>query len=209
MKRVFIPKGEVVTYDELHTEILIVKGVLKVIGKLTAKSIQGGGNVEAEEIICDDISLNTVTADIVTATKIAVKKLLVRDCRAAVIVATDFIECLSVQANKLTMSLSAISVCNTDDVIVLPQKTRGMLGMLFAAWLRSLFLARSVMPKKKAAKKRKTSESKEASSKCEETSEISDRLLDAVIQALENRGYIMGDIKSDFRSSPQKENLAA
>ena len=39
---------------------LTVKGHLKVTGILTARHIQGGGTVEAGEVVCDTLEANTL-----------------------------------------------------------------------------------------------------------------------------------------------------
>lgn len=212
MKKVYIPKGETVAHSELHTEILIVNGTLRVAGKLTAKSIQGKGTVEAQEVICDTCTLDTLTAQIVTAQKIAVKKLLVRDCRAGQIVVTDFIEALTVRAKRLSMSLSAVEVCSVDEIITLPQKKRGMLGMLFAAWWRCLFL-----PGKSTAKAAKPHTEKPKQPTQPEVSPvsnaelvISEDFLDALIDRLEARAFVYDAPYTDAGGFPfRKEQEVA
>lgn len=139
MKKVYIPKGETVTYDSLNTVNIVVCGTLIVKGKLTAHSIQGGGRVEAEEIQCDTIEAGTVQAEIVTAQKIVGKKLFIRDCIADIIMATDFIESLHVLTKCLYISLSSISQCDAEEIIMLAPKKRSLLGMLFASKIKSTF----------------------------------------------------------------------
>lgn len=139
MKKVYIPKGETVTYDRLDTVNIVVKGTLIVRGKLTAKFIQGGGRVEAEEIQCDTIEVDTVQAEILTARKVVGKKLFVRDLVATdAVMATDFIESLHVLTKSLYITLSSISQCDAEEIIMLSQKKRGLLGMLFASKMRQV-----------------------------------------------------------------------
>lgn len=143
MKKVFIPKGETVVYDELNTGVIVVKGTLKVTGKLTASFIQGGGGrVEAEEIQCDTIEVGTVQAEILTARKVVGKKLFIRDCIATdAVMATDFIESLHVLTKFLYISLSSISQCDAEEIIMLSQKKRGLLRMLFVSKMRSMWVS--------------------------------------------------------------------
>lgn len=192
MKKIYVPKGETICLSDLHTELVIVEGTLKVSGKLTAKQLQGHGYVEAEEILCDDSSVDTVQAQIVTAKRVAATKLLVRDCRADNIVATDYLEALHVQANRLSMTASKLECCDVDEIINLPHKKRGMLGMLFAAWWRSLWTpnklpAKAVKPQYKDAAQ---PVSNEPAPEVEATPSISEDFLDALIDRLEERGFV-------------------
>lgn len=189
MKKVYIPAGETVCYDTLHTDILVVKGCLNVRGKLTTKSIQGKGMIEADEIICDTADVNSVTARLFTAQKIAARKLFVTECRAAVIAVTDFIEAVTVHAEQLTMTLSSISNCEAGEIIVLPQKKRRLLGMLLMSWWRSFLLSRSTAPKKQAKKSPRLKPQQPV-----EPEPISEQQLDAILAALKKRGYQMEDI---------------
>ena len=187
-----IPKDKTVCYDNLTVSNLTVRGHLKVKGILTAKHIQGCGYVEAGEVVCDTLRSDTLRAEIVTAQKIAVKKLFVRDCRAsAAIVAADFAESSCMQTGKLTVSLFSIGDLKADELVVLPQKKRGMLGTLFASWIRTLF----------------TRSPKEANNSCpvenkpeRKPKDKTDELVDKMIDALEARGY--------FSSSPAQDSAA-
>lgn len=142
MKKLYVPHGEVVTYNCLYTDRIVVKGVLRVSGKLVAKEILGGGVVEAREIICDDIRADHVVSDFITTKRIAVNKLFVQfQCRASEsIVAKDYFTAGYVNTGKLSVTLSDIQACDADEIITLKQK-KSMLGLLWASWWRSLFLA--------------------------------------------------------------------
>lgn len=207
MKKVYIPAGETVCYDELHTNILIVKGKLKVQGKLTAKSIQGKGVIEACEIICDTADVDTATANIFTAQKIAAKKLFITECRAAVIAVTDFIEARTVCAGKLTMSLSSISICKADEIIVLPQKKRGLLGMLWASWWRSLWMAKS-SPAKPAHQTQKASAKDRAEAKKRQPPIISDRTISVLATELEKRGFVRNEVSPPQFTALEEDSAA-
>lgn len=187
-----IPKDKTVCYDNLTVSNLNVRGHLKVKGILTAKHIQGCGYIEAGEVVCDTLRAGTLRAEIATAQKIAVKKLFVRDCRAsAAIVATDFAESSCMQTGKLTAALFSISDLKANELVVLPQKKRGMLGTLFASWVRTLF-CRSP----KGVKDSRPSESKPERKPKDRT----DELVDKIIEALEARGYF---------SAPPAQDTAA
>jgi len=179
-----IPKDTTVCYDSLTTTDLTVRGHLKVTGILTARHIQGNGYIEAGEVICDTLKADTLRADIATTRKTAVKKLFVRDCRATdAVVATDFAESVSLQTGRFTVSMFRINDLKAEELVVLPRKGRGMLGTLFAGWLRTLF---SRPPKeKKAAKKPPAHQDP----KPQETDTI-DELVNRVILELEQRGYL-------------------
>ena len=179
-----IPKGKTACYDSLTVGSITVNGQLKVKGVLTAKHIQGCGHIEAAEVVCDTLRADTLRAETVTAQKIAVKKLFVRDCRAsAAIVAADFAESAIMRTARLTVSLFCINELATDELIVLPQKKRGMLGTLFAGWLRSLF---SRPPKKL----RKAKAAKPAKAPADPKKEQAASLVEQVISELEQRGYL-------------------
>lgn len=140
MKKVFIPCGEVVTYNCLYTDRIIVKGVLRVSGRLVAREIMGGGVIEAREIVCDDIRATSITADFVTAKRIATDKLFVQfECRAQDIVVKDYATAGYMNAGRLSLTLSDIQVCEADEIITLKRKN-GLLGLLWASWWRGLFL---------------------------------------------------------------------
>ena len=178
-----IPKDTVVCYDNRTTTDLTVKGHLKVTGILTARHIQGGGTVEAGEVVCDTLEANTLRADVVTLRKAAVKKLFVRDFRAsAAVVVSDFAECASLQTGQLTVSMFSIRDLSADEVILLTPKNRGMLGTLFAAWPRTPFSrkARQLNTKNKQPLSQKADPQKQA--------EL-EQLTDHVIREIERRGY--------------------
>ena len=162
-----IPKGKTACYDSLTVGSITVNGHLKVKGVLTAKHIQGRGHIEAAEVVCDTLRADTLRAETVTAQKIAV----------------DFAESAIMRTARLTVSLFCINELATDELIVLPQKKRGMLGTLFAGWLRSLF---SRPPKKP----RKAKAAKPAKAPADPKKEQAASLVEQVISELEQRGYL-------------------
>lgn len=211
MKKIYVPKGETVCLADLHTELVIVEGTLKVAGRLTAKQLQGHGYVEAEEILCDDSAVDTVKAQIVTAKRIIAKKLLVRDCRADEIAVTDFFEALHVQAKRLSMTASKLEHCDADKVITLPQKKRGMLGMLFAAWWRSLWLPNKLPKVETKAHNKKAEQPVKKPNVSEQETEptISEDFLDALIDRLETRGFVYDAPYSEVSPLPFTKEGAA
>lgn len=195
MKKVFIPKGETVTYDQLNTLSIVVKGTLIVRGKLTASFIQGGGRVEAEEIQCDTMEVGTAQAEILTARKVVGKKLFIRDLVATdAVMATDFIESLHVLTKSLFITLSSISQCDAEEIIMLSQKKRGLLGMLFAAKIRSGWIS-MFHSKDKGGKNHEESPIEEIVELEIEDAPNSDNgfdkeLVSEIMQYLDDNGYI-------------------
>lgn len=198
MKRIYVPKGETVTYNNLNTGNAVVKGTLIVNGLFTAKHIQGKGKVQAEEIQCDTIEVDTVQADIVTARKVVGKKLFIRDCRATdAVMAVDFIESIRVMTKTLYMSLSSISECEADEIIILKQKNRGLLRMLMASKLRCI----SMSLFKPKAEKNDNAEPFEADKTDTVVNEIkpqqqtiNSELVSAILDYLEHEGYLAEDV---------------
>ena len=180
-----IPKDTTVCYENLTTNSITVRGHLKVTGILTAKHIQGDGYIEAGEVVCDTLEIHTLRAEIATVQRLVVKKLFVRDCRAAdAVVATDFAESASLQTQRLTVTMFNIGDLKAGEIIVLPRKNRGMLGTLFAAWLRTLF---SRPPKEKESAEKPSSPPKDHPQALDSI----DQLTDQIIQRLEQRGYFL------------------
>ena len=141
MRKVFIPRGEIATHDSLYTDRVVVKGVLRVNGKLSAKEIVGGGIIEAREIVCDDISADHITADSITAKRIAANKLFVQfECQASEAIAVrDYATAGYVSTGVLSLTLSDIQACDADKVIILKKK-KSLVGLLWASWWRGLYL---------------------------------------------------------------------
>lgn len=141
MKKAYIPRGETVAYNCLYTDRVIVKGVLRVSGRLVAREILGGGVIEAREIVCDDIHAVSVTADFVTAKRIVADKLFVQfECRASeAVAAKDYAAAGYLSTGRLSVTLSEIQACDADEIITLKRK-KSLLGLLWASWWRSLYL---------------------------------------------------------------------
>ncbi len=141
MKKVYIPAGETASYNSLDTGRVVVHGTLRVTGKLTAKEIIGSGNIEAGEIVCNDMRVFCATANWVTARKIAADKLFVYlDCRASEQIAVrDYLSAGYVCTGTLSVSLSNVGSFDADKVIIVRQRG-SLLGLLWASWWRGLYL---------------------------------------------------------------------
>lgn len=198
MKRIYVPKGETVTYNNLNTGNAVVKGTLIVNGLFTAKHIQGNGRVQAEEIQCDTIEVDTVQADIVTARKIVGKKLFIRDCRATdAVMAVDFIESIRVMTKTLYMSLSSISECEANEIIILKQKNRGLFRMLIASKLRciSMSLFKPQVEKNDNKEPVEADETDTCTNEIQPQQQISNgELVSAILDYLEHEGYLAEDV---------------
>lgn len=174
----------------------MVKGTLIVNELLTAAHIQGGGTIEAGEIQCDTIEANIVRADIVTARKIIGKKLFVRDCRATdAVMAADFIEADRLITKSLYVSLSSISECGAQEIMVLPQRNRSLLRMLMASKIRciwcSLFYQR--VNEDEFAVDDETDKAEEEPLKEPPANSSYDRtLVSAIMEYLDDNGYLIG-----------------
>ena len=62
MKTVYIPKGEIVRYESLMTEHLVVHGCLQVSNGIKARTITGQGTISAGTIDADVIRVDDVEA---------------------------------------------------------------------------------------------------------------------------------------------------
>lgn len=211
MKKVYVPSGEVVSYTNLHTGRLVVKGMLNISGKLVAKEIVGGGVIQAREIICDSIHASCVTADFVTAKRILVDKLFVQfECRASEsIAAKDYVSAGYISTGSLTMSLSDIYCADADEIITLKPKRR-LLGLLWASWWRGLFfdLFHSGKKASSAAPSEPEQPEADAGDKGDLPEVQPDEMADAfkvVASELRKQGYSI--TRSD--SEPDKKDTAA
>ena len=229
MKRVYIPRGETVTHNCLYTDRIVVNGVLRVSGKISAKEITGNGIIEAREIVCDDICTDHITADFITARRITANKLFVRfECRASEAVAVrDFAAAGYMNTGKLSMALSDIQACDADQVIILKQKS-SLIGLLWASWWRAFFLNlfhgdkknqcnKGEKPKKspKAEPKAKAPISEQRSDTAPNTAaevdDVAPEMLCAVLAELKKQGYHVSktDVMPTEQSPPTAEEAAA
>ena len=74
MKTVYIPKGEVVTYESLITDQLVVKGCLKVTNGIKARIISGDGVICSGTVEADTIRIGSLEAAAVICKRLLAKR---------------------------------------------------------------------------------------------------------------------------------------
>lgn len=132
------PHGETVSYENLTTERLVVKGCLKVSCDLKAKTISGGGFIEAGRVFADDIR-----ADDLECASVACARLIAKRVETSELFASESaaVSCLLsadyVKAGRLFVGLSDIDEVRADEIINLRQKKRSLFRFLLASSLRS------------------------------------------------------------------------
>ena len=142
MKRVYIPKGQTVTYDSLETEHLVVNGCLNVTCGLKAKTISGTGVVLAGIMSADDICAREIEAASVYCLRLAAKRVQAAEVFASESAAVSCYLCADyVAADRLTVALSEIGKVDAREVINLPPKKRSLFRLLLASALRSFWMS--------------------------------------------------------------------
>lgn len=136
MKKLFVPRGESVAYQSIHTDKLVVKGYLEVDDDVRARHISGNGIIVAGSISADTLFMDEVEAGVVTADKIVAHRMTAPDCRGKVIMVTGYLGAERVKAGKLTVGLSDIREVEADEVVNLSGKRHSLLGALVLSWLR-------------------------------------------------------------------------
>ena len=145
MKTVYIPKGEVVRYESLMTEHLVVHGCLQVSNGIKARTITGQGTISAGTIDAD-----VIRVDDVEASSIVCKRLLAKRVQSPEVFASEsaavscFLSAAYVETGKLTVTLSEIDTVNAAEVINLTPKKRTLFGTLLASMLRSIWTVLTV-----------------------------------------------------------------
>lgn len=140
MKTVYIPKGEMVSYESLTTDHLVVHGYLNVAYGIKAKTISGNGIITAGTVSADNIRVN----DLETAA-VFCKRLIAKRVQAPEVFASEsavvscFLASAYVETGKLTVAISETDVVKADEVVNLKPKKRGLLRTLFASTLRSVW----------------------------------------------------------------------
>ena len=69
MKTIYIPKGETVSYENLTTDRIVVKGCLRVLDGIKAKSISGNGTIYAGSVSADNIRVDDLETASVTCNR--------------------------------------------------------------------------------------------------------------------------------------------
>ena len=138
MKTVYIPHGETVSYENLTTERLVVKGCLKVSCDLKAKTISGSGFIEAGRVSADSIRTDNLESASVSCARLIAKRVETSELFASESAA---VSCLLsadyVKAGRLSVGLSDIDEVQADEIINLRQKKRNLLRFLLVSSLRS------------------------------------------------------------------------
>ena len=140
MKTIYIPKGETVSYENLVTDRIVVKGCLKVLDDIKAKSITGGGVIYAGTISADDIRVDDLETSAVTCRRLIAKRVqtptLIASDSAAV---SCYLAASYVETGKLTVAASEICEAKADEIVHLTPKKRSLFGLLLVSALRSLW----------------------------------------------------------------------
>ncbi len=139
MKTVYIPAGETVKYESLVTENLIVDGCLKVVYGVKARTVSGKGVISAGTVYADDIAIGEIEAAAVVCVRAAAKRIEAPEVYASESLAVScFLSAAYVETGKLTVALSDVDEAKADEIIHLPRVRQSLLGMLIAAFFRSL-----------------------------------------------------------------------
>lgn len=158
-KTMYIPKGKECHYESLTCDNIIVEGSLRVDGEIRSKHIRGKG------FLCANvISAKTVTACAVDAGTVVCDRLIAERVAAVEVHAVEsaaiscYIEADLVKAGKITLADAAIADLVADEIIQLKPKNRGLLGTLFASYIRAKWTALFYRAPKEAKRKAKTAE---------------------------------------------------
>lgn len=140
MKTIYIPKGETVCYENLITGRIVVKGCLKVLGDIKAKSISGdgviyAGSVSADDIRVDDLETSSVTCRRLLAKRVQTPQLIASESAAV----SCYLAASYVETGKLTVAASEICETKADEIIHLTPGKRSLFRLLLASALRSLW----------------------------------------------------------------------
>ena len=145
MKTVYIPKGEIVRYESLMTEHLVVHGCLEVTRGIKARAIAGSGTVRAGAVNADVIRVDDVDAGSIVCKRLLAKRVQSPEVYASESAAvTCFLAACYVETGKLTVTLSEIDAVNAAEIVNLTPKKRTLFGTLFASLLRSIWTALTV-----------------------------------------------------------------
>lgn len=138
MKTMYIHKKQLAEHMEIYAKNIVVNGMLKVEGKIVADHISGKGIVEAGEISAKTISIPHVKANHIVANELLCNKAFAEIARVRdKLTAKEYIEADRVECNALVLTQSDIQTVDAVEVVNLEPKKRGILGLAFAAWLRS------------------------------------------------------------------------
>lgn len=140
MKTIYIPKGETVSYEILVTDHIVVKGCLKVLDGVKAKSISGNGTIYAGSVSADDIRVDDLEAASVTCKRLIAKRVQTPQLIASESAAVScYLAASYVETGKLTVAASEICEAKAEEIIHLTPKKRTLFGLLLVSALRSLW----------------------------------------------------------------------
>ena len=140
MKTIYIPKGESVSYENLVTDRIVVKGCLKVLDGIKAKTISGNGTIYAGSISADDIRVDDLETVSVTCKRLIAKRVQTPQLIASESAAVScYLAASYVETGKLTVAASEICEAKAEEIIHLTPKKRTLFGLLLASALRSLW----------------------------------------------------------------------
>ena len=140
MKTIYIPKGETVSYENLTTDHIVVKGYLKVLDNIKAKTISGNGTIYAGSISADDIRVDDLETVSVTCKRLIAKRVQTPQLIASESAAVScYLAASYVETGKLTVAASEICEAKAEEIIHLTPKKRTLFGLLLVSALRSLW----------------------------------------------------------------------
>ena len=149
MKTVYIPKGEIVRYESLMTEHLVVHGCLEVTRGIKARTIAGSGTVRAGAVNADVIRVDDMDADSIVCKRLLAKRVQSPEVFASESAAVScFLSAAYVETGRLTVTLSEIDEVKAEAVVNLTPKKRTLFGTLLASLLRSFWTALTVRGQK-------------------------------------------------------------
>ena len=145
MKTIYIPKGESIHYESLATEHLVIHGHLHVDNGIKAKTITGGGTINAGTVDADVIRVDDVESGSIVCKRLLAKRVQAPEVFASESAAvSSFLSAAYVETGRLTVALSEIDEVNAQEVINLTPKKRTLLGTLLASLLRSFWTVLTV-----------------------------------------------------------------
>ena len=140
MKTIYIPSGETVCYENLITGRIVVKGCLKVLGDIKAKSISGDGVIYAGSVSADDIRVDDLETASVTCRRLLAKRVQTPQLIASESAAVScYLAASYVETGRLTVAASEICEAKADEIIYLTPKKRSLFRLLFVSALRSFW----------------------------------------------------------------------
>ena len=142
MKTIYIPKGAVVSYGSLHVEDAVVHGTLYVDGPFNVIRLSGKGQVSAQEVQADEVSIKSLRSNKVIAKRMALQTGSFGECVVSeTLAASVYLEADSITADKLITTKASITSQDVREAIVLKQRPQSMLGVIIRAAFRSFLLA--------------------------------------------------------------------